>query len=428
MAEPITLRAAAKNRVWALVARRRKHSTPEVFAAYLDHARKLPHWLRHNGLALALEYLGFVSTERKDAIREGATALLADWGAELGTGQGLHLAKVLDAKVDPAPPADASEAVARKRLIDRLARREAELFKRYAEALDPDKKDTTIEMQPEMAIADQPPPWQVPAPRLRNGHPGLLWRYAGAIKGDNKLFRKTHIDALLQNAANGSFKAAFTHYGTSFLRRRRWIESHAAICEVELRSRLFIDLGNRGVFETQCSMHPITGMPVIAASAQKSLLRRYVDHKIANMPEELRKPMRDWIAEQIGTPEVEGRLCVHDAWWVPGSATIPWVGDIDTVHHPRYYRGQQDDAPTTDSPEPNPQIGVVGSFLLAVGHTAEDAGPAGHILSWLAEALDEIGIGARLRTGAGRFGVSTDRLHVGSTRRTEAFGMTRRGL
>lgn len=47
------------------------------------------------------------------------------------------------------------------------------------------------------------------------------------------------------------------------------------------------------------------------------------------------------------------------------SNNCPFVGEIVTVHHQDYYQGKLDEALDIESPIPNQQIAMIGSFILA---------------------------------------------------------------
>ena len=123
--------------------------------------------------------------------------------------------------------------------------------------------------------------------------------------------------------------------------------------------------------------------------------------------------------ELFGAPATEDRpaglsglITFHDAWWVPGSADRPLVPEIVTTHHPDYYRHEgrntkegKSTAPTDcDSPIPNAQVAVRGTFLFVI------EGPPGWFVlaeQMLVAALSTRGVGAKTRTGYGLFEAPT---------------------
>jgi hypothetical protein len=95
--------------------------------AYIGLAIDLPFWLRHNGLAHTLDYLGFLAHDSGRNRRE-AQDLLDDWWSKLETEQGWHMALMA---VKGRYPQDRQAY----RQASRLALREADWLDRYVQSV-----------------------------------------------------------------------------------------------------------------------------------------------------------------------------------------------------------------------------------------------------------------------------------------------------
>lgn len=133
--QPLAL--ARAERIYALVSLRlgANAGSPAQDAAanYARLCSRLPALLHHNGLTHTLEYLRFLAgPDPRGRASEAAQHLLADWlDSPTGTAQGWHLQALPggDQQVQRA------QALSEFRLASRLARREADWFKRCAQAL-----------------------------------------------------------------------------------------------------------------------------------------------------------------------------------------------------------------------------------------------------------------------------------------------------
>jgi CRISPR-associated protein Cmr6 len=168
--------------------------------------------------------------------------------------------------------------------------------------------------------------------------------------------------------------------------------------------RLAIGLGAESVVETSIALHRTYGVPYIPGSALKGLAAAYAHQWLDD--ERWRKGAA---AHRVmfGDTTRAGYVTFFDALYVPGSGheRRPLWPDVLTVHHPDYY--QQSGAALRppadwDSPNPVPFLTATGRYLLAV------AGPPAWrtaALDILAEALREIGIGAKTSSGYGRMAI-----------------------
>lgn len=197
-------------------------------------------------------------------------------------------------------------------------------------------------------------------------------------------------------------------YHNAYQRWRTATADPLRFCQVSLalESRLFIGLTGGGMLETGCAISHSYGMPYIPGSSVKGVVRAHVGGSLFGQqhPEVIAELFG---AEADSTPDalypqgLSGLVTFHDAWWAPDSAERPLVEEIVTTHHLDYY-GSEGLTPATDfdSPIPNAQIAVQGSFLFVL-----EGPPAWLELAkeMLVAALSKRGIGAKTRTGYGLF-------------------------
>ena len=409
-------RLVAQRRAAMVPLIRARAAGPAQFKRYAAIAERLPQWLRQHGLRLTLDYLHLLAAPTGRNQPEAA-ALLEDWmRARANPGQ-LALPQLLENLT-------AQQALADLGATD-LLRLQA-LASVDAEALRQACKSVLHDLPPE-----DPAPWrQAPLswPALpphaalslaHCHHPGVAWRFAGTVprpstttQATTKTYREHQVRELARLA--GRTAAAEPHhrcYAMAYDRRLRWLAATGcASTPLALRSRLFVGLGERGVWETNVLLHPVYGMPFIPASQVKNLIRRTMGDRIARMPKASRGPMQqlldDLLGAEAGGVSQPGRLLLHDAWWVPGSAEGPLDGDLDNPHHAEYFqrRNGHDEARPQDSPQPQPQIGVRGQMLFALGLPGGPQPLLKRCLRWLTQALQQRGIGGRSHAvGAGRF-------------------------
>jgi hypothetical protein len=95
-----------------------------------------------------------------------------------------------------------------------------------------------------------------------------------------------------------------------------------------------------------------------------------------------------------------GKIVIHDALFLPGSANNkPFLADVLTVHHPKYYQQQTGLPADWDSPVPVPFLTARCDFDIALGGPEAWVHAAFEILRL---ALLEEGIGAKTSSGYGR--------------------------
>ena len=238
---------------------------------------------------------------------------------------------------------------------------------------------------------------------VQDAHPSLLLqRGLPEHDGEDSDAKRKLIARVCRSDAGGFYRRAYARWrkATSDPTRFRTVI-------LKLETRLFIGLAGGGIMETGCAIAHSHGAPYIPGSSVKgvvnSLAREWFDTA---------EDGRAILDELFGAPAagdrpagLSGLLIFHDARWVPGSAERPLTPEVVTSHHRDYY-GSDGKNPATDfdSPVPNPQVAVRGSFLFAVEGPQEWLDLAERMLI---AALSVRGAGAKTRTGYGLFGAQT---------------------
>jgi len=176
-------------------------------------------------------------------------------------------------------------------------------------------------------------------------------------------------------------------------------------------TRMFIGLGMAHVLETQVCRHPVYGIPYIPGSALKGLARTKAREYAEGQEDQKQFNKVIDILFGTGTDDQKadaGYLIFHDAWWVPGgeeggSENKPYAPEIVTVHAVEYYKNQgKKPAPHPDmeSPNPNQQLAVQGSFCFVIEGVSQWAQLG---MKFLTIALQDEGIGGKVAAGYGYF-------------------------
>ncbi|QMT32450.1 type III-B CRISPR module RAMP protein Cmr6 [Alysiella filiformis] len=204
----------------------------------------------------------------------------------------------------------------------------------------------------------------------------------------------------------------------------------------KVNGRLFTGLALGGALETGAMIHHTYGMPMIAGSSIKGAVRAYAEYIFAKRKIVDNQEVIDYRIEIKQGKEIKhfqfdedkqailnvlfgtesdddnaeaGYLIWHDAWWIPNvdkkgrltqSNNCPFVGEIVTVHHQDYYQGKLDEALDIESPIPNQQIAMIGSFYFSI---QGDKAWADYALDLLKGALQYQGLGAKGSNGYGYF-------------------------
>lgn len=167
----------------------------------------------------------------------------------------------------------------------------------------------------------------------------------------------------------------------------------------EIRQRLYIGVTRDSPLESGVTVSHCYGMPIIPGSSLKGLARAAAAYLERNGNVQIRPEILQWLFGADGDLGESGGLYFHDAWW--SGDGDPFVAEIITPHHIRYYSGEKDVAPSdTDSPVPVPQIAVQGKFYFVIEGSAAWAPVAAKFLQ---NALQQWGIGGKTSSGYGRF-------------------------
>lgn len=232
-------------------------------------------------------------------------------------------------------------------------------------------------------------------------HPGLLLQrglMAHKEHGDSPDNAKhKHIRRICSTKPSDFYKRAFTRW-----QKKTDDNGRFSSVRLALESRLFIGLAGGGMMETGCAISHSYGMPYIPGSSVKGVVRAHARSRLLRDGGEAGE---DICNELFGTPSLAGLIHFHDAWWAPGSSPSPFVEEVVTTHHMGYYstEGAQE-ATDFDSPVPNAQVAVQGSFLFVLEGAAAWFDLAKKML---VDALCTRGIGAKTRAGYGYFAEAT---------------------
>lgn len=193
-------------------------------------------------------------------------------------------------------------------------------------------------------------------------------------------------------------------------------ERHAKTLQ-EQGARLFVAtplgrtvawLGARGSLEAGLCVERTWGVPMLPstglkglASSSAHLLIETAGWRRSSEPNDESSLHR----ALFGHTDEAGAVVFSDGWWMPKGNRLPIISDAMTVHHPDYYQGRQQAAPTEmDAPVPIAFAAVRGSFLLGIVGEPHAIDRAAEIL---ALGLRELGIGAKTNAGYGRMELNT---------------------
>ena len=232
--------------------------------------------------------------------------------------------------------------------------------------------------------------------QAETAHAGLLLTRSLPLWEQNEKTQKARlIDTITSVNSSDLYKYAFS----------RWLavtgkpEQFGSLTS-RVTGRLMMGLSTGGAMETGIITHHTYGMPMIPGSTVKGAVRAFA-HCI-NLDERYQAVLfgtDEALAAQSGDPEGAGCLVWHDAWWVQEGNNKPFAGEVVTVHHQQYYGGR---GPATDfdSPVPNQQLAVQGSFYFVVEGEPRWVGLA---IGLLRDTLHQQGLGAKRAAGYGFF-------------------------
>jgi CRISPR-associated protein Cmr6 len=165
-----------------------------------------------------------------------------------------------------------------------------------------------------------------------------------------------------------------------------------------LDDRMFMGLSTGGALETGVSTSHSYGMPLIPGSSVKGVARaRALQLGVSAEYRAVLFGEDEDEAHDSGRLAGAGSLVWHDAWWCPDPQCPPFTEEVVTVHHQSYYRSEGE-ATDFDSPVPNGQIAVQGSFYFVI-----EGDPVWTVraMELLRQALAAAGIGAKRAAGYG---------------------------
>jgi CRISPR-associated protein Cmr6 len=197
--------------------------------------------------------------------------------------------------------------------------------------------------------------------------------------------------------------------------RYRWQSyidaSDAKYVSMTIDWRMVIGLGGNSVFETDMTLHPLYGLPIIPGSALKGLTRTWVATE-KNDTTQVSGPggKSMLLVERIlgnqpkGEFQHTGSVIFFDA--ILMNEIFRLTLDIMNPHYSDYY-AKKDTPPSNDQkPIPVPFLTVSqATFLFAVALrnplNKEHEGDDSQALQWLQEALVDYGIGSKTSAGYG---------------------------
>lgn len=257
--------------------------------------------------------------------------------------------------------------------------------------------------------------------KIDSAHAGLLMQ-RGLRKWEEgeKPTKKALIDTIASVKPNELYLLAFNRWLGATFNKPTFATASASI-----DGRLFTGLALGGTLETGVMTHHTYGMPMIAGSSVKGVVRNYAEHLFAKRNEnnqikydkdgqvivqDGKKPILDILfgADSDDDNASAGYLIWHDAWWIPkvsskmelSADNQPFVGEVVTVHHQKYYQGEWVEAWDIESPVPNQQIAVQGDFYFCIEGENDWAEFAKDLLDRM---LKEQGLGAKGSNGYGYF-------------------------
>lgn len=220
-------------------------------------------------------------------------------------------------------------------------------------------------------------------------------------------------------------------YAQAFESYRASLESLGQECvvfEAEARSPIVYGLAEKGVLENGLRFARPFGVPRIDGSALKGGMRRELARRLGlrdslaelqvdgkgetfapnkgledlrrSVAPELHPQLEAWMAA-FGAPDQVGAFDIFDAWLIPSNEP-PLMLDVVTVHHPKYYKGEDPVPNDWDEPIPIAFLSVrpLTKFLFSF-RAMPDWQPL--VKEVLAAVLEKRGVGGKTNAGYGRF-------------------------
>lgn len=249
------------------------------------------------------------------------------------------------------------------------------------------------------------------------------------ISDKEKKDKKDLIEVITDTKLSSLYQLAFDRWLLQTQQREFFTTTCATI-----DGRLMTGLALGGTLETGVTTQHSYGMPMLAGSSVKGAVRAYAENLFSKKDTEgkvilkkdekgiertsIEDAMQPILEILFGTDEDAeqvnaGYLVWHDAWLIPALTkegnysnsddAKPFVEEIVTVHHPRYYADTKGDVEPLDieSPVPNQQLAVQGSFYFVI------EGANKQWLDFAKQLLDnmliQFGLGAKAASGYGYF-------------------------
>lgn len=201
-------------------------------------------------------------------------------------------------------------------------------------------------------------------------------------------------------------------YHTFFTCWRDSLPKDSTCAIAEVRGRMVIGTGDKGVVEVGMTLHQTYGVPYIPGSALKGLAAAYAHQRLEG--DTWRKPplqfnkTADGQAPPLSSHEIlfgsarsAGYVTFFDALYIPDTASpdCPLATDVITGHHSEYYVSGTTPPADWDNPIPVPFLTATGRYLIVLHGEHSWITTALNIIGL---ALRESGIGAKTSSGYGR--------------------------
>lgn len=298
--------------------------------------------------------------------------------------------------------------------------------------------------------------------QIKESHAGLLIQKGLKIWESDDTKKKLHSDGKLTDkeklintiasvTANELYKLAFERwlvstYNLDNIEPETQSNPNFAHISANIVGRLYTGLVLGDALETGVMTHHTYGMPMIAGSSVKGAVRNYTellfakrdsnDHPILKKDDKnierieidpKRQPIIDVLFgkgdddnpnKDDNSNNDAGYIIWYDAWWIPPveaseKDSKPFVGEIVTVHHQKYYKGDLEQALDMESPVPNQQLAVQGCFYFAIegdGESEEGKKLLKLAKDLLIATIEQQGLGAKSSSGYGYFELDSSQI------------------
>ncbi|SUO95044.1 type III-B CRISPR module RAMP protein Cmr6 [Suttonella ornithocola] len=226
-----------------------------------------------------------------------------------------------------------------------------------------------------------------------SAHAGLMVQRGLIVWEEGKKSKKKrHLDSICAIKPDDLYLLAFQRWQEATLS-----EHHSTWC-AKIEGKLMMGLELGGALETGMITQHSYGMPMIPGSSIKGVVRHYADR--IGLDKKITTILFGNDENIEGIEAGAGCLIWHDAWWIPNKTQSPFVRDVVSVHHQKYYSGDKKLATDTENPIPNDQLAVSGSFYFVIEGEPKWANFAKELLK---QALQTQGIGGKTAAGYGFF-------------------------